>query len=87
MVYLRSFVEETFNAPISPFSGVLVDTAWSRGRRWKEKKFRLDQGKHLLFVERKSKILTYDLKDYLMRTSKNKDYHSFVLLAINSNPS
>ncbi len=87
MGYLRSFIEKTFNAPISPYSGVLVETAWARGRRWKEKKLRLDQGKHLLFVERKSKIVTYDLKDYLVRISKNKDYHSLVLMAVNGNPS
>jgi hypothetical protein len=31
--------------------------------------------------------VTYDLKDYLMRVSKNKDYHSLVLHATNINPS
>lgn len=84
--YIRAFKEDTFNAPISPYTGVLCDMAWARSfntRRWKEKKFRLDQQKHLLFAERSSKISTYDLKNYLLRASKNKDYHSLVLIAIN----
>jgi hypothetical protein len=55
-------------------------------RRWKAKKFRLDQSKHILFAERSSKITTYDLKNFLLRVSKNKDYFSFVMEAINCNP-
>lgn len=39
-----------------------------------------------MFAEREARIKTYDLKDYLLRISKNKDYFSFVLEAINNNP-
>ena len=39
-----------------------------------------------MYAERETKIKTYDLRDYILRKSKNKDYHSFVLEAINSNP-
>jgi phage anti-repressor protein len=89
MGYLRDFEEQAFNAPISTYSGVLCQLAWAHGlsaRRWKEKMFRLDHQKHLLFSERSAKIATYDLKDYMLRVSKNKDYHSLVLMAVNNNP-
>lgn len=65
------------------------DIGFSRSfniKRWKEKKLRLDQDKHIMFAERETKIKTYDMKDYLFRLSKNKDYFSFVLEAINTNP-
>ena len=40
----------------------------------------------MLFAEKEARIRAYDLKDYLLRLSKNKEYYSFVLEAINNNP-
>ena len=53
---------------------------------WKQKKLRLDREKQILHAERENKIKTYDLSDYLLRISKNTDYHCFVLEAINNKP-
>lgn len=53
---------------------------------WKHKKLRLDREKHILHAERENKIKTYDLADYILRSSKNTDYHCFVLEAINNKP-
>ena len=39
-----------------------------------------------MFAEREVKIKTYDMKDYMLRLSKNRDYFSLVLEAINTNP-
>lgn len=82
MGYIKNFLKDNYLPPKSPFTGVLNDIGYSRSfnvRRWKEKKLRLDQDRHLMFAERESKIKSYDMKDYLLRKSKNKDYFSFVL--------
>lgn len=87
--YLRKFAKDDFEPPKSPYVGVINDIGFSRSfsiKRWKDKKLRLDQDRHIMFAEREAKIKTYDLKDYLLRVSKNKDYFSFVLEAINNNP-
>jgi hypothetical protein len=76
-------------APKQINTGIINDIGFARSfnvKRWKEKKLRLDQDRQLLYAERELKIKTYELKDYLLRKSKNKDYFSFVLEAINSNP-
>jgi len=39
-----------------------------------------------LYAEKDNKIKTYILEDYIIRKSKNKDYYSFVLEAINDHP-
>ena len=39
-----------------------------------------------MFAERDVKIKLYELKDYLLRLSKKKDYFTLVLEAINTNP-
>lgn len=86
---VKQFIKGDFTPPKSPYQGVMNDIGFSRSfnvRRWKDKKLRLDQDRHLMYAERESKIKTYDLRDYILRKSKNKDYHSFVLEAINSNP-
>lgn len=53
---------------------------------WTEKKLRLDQDNHVIYAETKEKIKTYNLRDYIIRSSKNKEYFIFVLEAINANP-
>ncbi len=55
-------------------------------KRWKEKKLRLDMDKHLMFAEREQKIKSYDMRNYILRRSKNKEYFCFVLEAINRTP-
>ena len=39
-----------------------------------------------MFCEKDNKIKFYDLKNYLIRESKNTDYRCFVLEAINTQP-
>ena len=53
-------------------------------KRWKKKTIRLDLIKQILYAERDNTIKQYDLGDYIFRASKNSDYYSFVLEAINS---
>ena len=47
---------------------------------------RYDLDKHIIFAEREEKIKSYDLRNYILRRSKNKDYYCFVLEAINNVP-
>lgn len=87
--YLTAFSRGDFTPPKSERSGMINDVGFSRSfnvKRWKEKKLRMDQDRHILYAEREVKIKNYEMKDYLLRKSKNKDYFSFVLEAINSNP-
>lgn len=87
--YLNNFAKGIFDPPTSPRSGIINDIGFSRSfnvKRWKDKKLRLDQDRHILYAERETKIKNYDMKNYILRKSKNKDYFSFVLEAINSNP-
>ena len=68
---------------------IISDEVYSRSynlKIWKHKKLRLDREKHILHAERENKIKTYDLSNYILRISKNTDYHSFVLEAINNKP-
>jgi hypothetical protein len=60
--YIRNFVKDNFEPPKSPFSGILNDIGYSRSfniKRWKDKKLRLDQDRHIMFAEREVKIKTY----------------------------
>jgi hypothetical protein len=73
--YLHHFVKDNYVPPKPLFSGVMNDIGFARSfnvKRWKEKKLRLDQDRHLMFAERETKIKTYDMKDYLLRLSKTK---------------
>ena len=53
---------------------------------WKQKKMRVDPENAIIYAEKSERIKTYIMKDYLLRRSKNKDYFSFVLEAINNHP-
>ena len=55
---------------------------------WKVKNIRLDRTRHEVMVENEKdcKIKTYDLRDYLVRKSKNKSRNAIVLLATNERP-
>jgi hypothetical protein len=45
----------------------------------------MNQG--LMYSHKDQKVKYYDLKNYLIRQSKNTDYYCFVLEAINNKPS
>ena len=47
---------------------------------------RIDRENGIIYAEKDEKIKTYLMKDYIVRKSKNKDYYSFVLEAINNHP-
>lgn len=47
---------------------------------------KLDISSGHMFCERDKKVKFYDLKNYLIRESKNTDYKCFVLEAINTKP-
>lgn len=86
---MRSFTEGKFDIPQQIYTGIINDIGYSRSfnvKRWKEKKLRLDQDRHILYAEREVKIKSYDLKNYILRRSKNKEYFCFVLEAINNTP-
>ena len=53
---------------------------------WKKKELRLNMTKGQMYCEKDHKIKFYDLKNYLIRESKNTDYHCLVLEAINTQP-
>ena len=53
-------------------------------KRWKKKTIRLNQLNQILYAERDNTIKEYDLGNYLYRLSKNNEYYSFVLEAINN---
>ena len=55
-------------------------------RVWKKKQMKLDISSGHMFCERDKKVKFYDLKNYLIRESKNTDYKCFVLEAINTKP-
>jgi hypothetical protein len=87
--FMQNFLNNNFEPPKSSQSGMLNTTGFSRSfniKRWKDKKLRLDLEKHLMFAEREQKIKSYDLRNYLLRRSKNKEYYCFVLEAINKIP-
>lgn len=89
MRFLGNFITQNFEPPKSSFTGTINAIGFARSfniKRWKEKKLRFDLDKHLLYAEREAKIKSYDIKNYILRRSKNKDYHSFVLEAINNAP-
>lgn len=46
---------------------------------WKKKTLKLDRSIHHIFGMRDDKLKAYDLNNYVMRESKNKDYFCFVL--------
>lgn len=82
-------MKNNFEPPVSPFSGLMNDIGYCRSysvKRWKEKRLRIDQDRHLVFAERETKIKTYDMRDYLLRTSKNTNYYTIVLEAVNNTP-
>lgn len=87
--FMRDFFKGCFQPPKSKYSGMLNAIGYSRSfniKRWKEKKLRLDMDKHLMFAEREQKIKSYDMRNYILRRSKNKEYFCFVLEAINRTP-
>lgn len=55
-------------------------------RVWKKKFMRIDMKTGEMFCQRDKKVKFYDLKNYLIRESKNTDYRCFVLEAINTKP-
>ena len=55
-------------------------------RLWKKKQLKLDMNKGLLTCQKDQKVKYYDLKNYLIRSSKKTDYHCFALEAINNKP-
>lgn len=70
-------------------SGVYFCEAFERSSSlgmWKSKKIRVDRDNQIIYAEKDSSIKVYVMKDYILRKSKNKDYHSFVLEAINNHP-
>ena len=82
MTYLIQFSIGNFEPPKNKLTGMLNAIGFSRSfniKRWKEKKLRFDLEKHLMFAEREQKIKSYDIRNYILRRSKNKEYHCFVL--------
>lgn len=55
-------------------------------RVWKKKVMKVDMTAGHMFLERDKKVKFYDLRNYLIRESKNTDYKCFVLEAINTKP-
>ena len=89
MAFLLQFSQGNFKPPKESQKGMINAIGYSRSfniKRWKEKKLRFDLEKHLMFAEREQKIKSYDIRNYILRRSKNKDYHCFVLEAINNIP-
>jgi hypothetical protein len=53
---------------------------------WKRKTLKLDRQNNHMFCSKEDKVKIYNLDNYLIRESKNKDYYCFVLEALNEKP-
>ena len=55
-------------------------------RNWKKKHIQVSPKERVLLLEGDNGVKSHNLNNYLYRKSKNNDYFSFVLEAVNSEP-
>lgn len=71
------------------FGDLSTDDAYTRSyslKAWRKKTLRIDRELNHVFCSKDGRTKNYDLNNYILRESKNKQYHCLVLEAINDKP-
>ena len=72
--------------PERPTNKVEVFVRGSALTKWKRKLVYIDFRRSVMYLEKESHVKSHVLSNYIYRRSKNTDYFSFALEAVNTKP-